>query len=113
MDDFEVVIEDIWDELYVVNVKGMFFCVRVVVLFMKKSKVGVIVNVGSIVGLIGVGLFMFYVVLKLVVYGLMKLLVYVLVFEIRVSGVVLGVVVMRWWVGWEEKMKSMIGILLL
>lgn len=38
MDDLEVATEDIWDELYAVNVKGMFFCARAVVPFMKKAR---------------------------------------------------------------------------
>lgn len=47
MDNLEVMTEDIWDELYAVNVKGMFFCARAVVPFMKKSRAGAIVNVGA------------------------------------------------------------------
>ncbi|WP_024573636.1 SDR family NAD(P)-dependent oxidoreductase, partial [Bacillus subtilis] len=30
MDDLEAATEDVWDELYAVNVKGMFFCARAV-----------------------------------------------------------------------------------
>lgn len=53
MDNLEAATEDIWDELYAVNVKGMFFCARAVAPFMKKSKAGAIVNVGSIAGVTG------------------------------------------------------------
>lgn len=36
MNDLEFVMDDVWDFLYDVNVKGMFYCVKVVVLYMKK-----------------------------------------------------------------------------
>lgn len=113
MDDLEAATEDIWDELYAVNVKGMFFCARAVVPFMKKSKAGAIVNVGSIAGLTGAGSSMPYAVSKSAVHGLTKSLAHALAPEIRVSGVVPGAVATRWWAGREEKMKSMIGTLLL
>ncbi len=113
MDDLEAATEDIWDELYAVNVKGMFFCARAVVPFMKKSKAGAIVNVGSIAGLTGAGSSMPYAVSKSAVHGLTKSLAHALAPEIRVSGVAPGAVATRWWAGREEKMKSMIGTLLL
>ncbi|WP_276731141.1 SDR family NAD(P)-dependent oxidoreductase [Bacillus sp. (in: firmicutes)] len=113
MDDLEAATEDIWDELYAVNVKGMFFCARAVVPFMKKSKVRAIVNVGSIAGITGAGSSMPYAVSKSAVHGLTKSLAHALAPEIRVSGVAPGAVATRWWAGREEKMKSMIGTLLL
>lgn len=63
-----------------------------------------IVNVGSVVGIIGIGLFIFYVVIKVVIYMMMKLLVIVLVFYIWVNCIFFGVVDIRWWVGNEDKM---------
>lgn len=103
MDDLEAATEDIWDELYAVNVKGMFFCARAVAPFMKKSKAGAIVNVGSIAGLTGAGSSMPYAVSKSAVHGLTKSLAHALAPEIRVSGVAPGAVATRWWAGREEK----------
>lgn len=111
MDDLEAATEDIWDELYAVNVKGMFFCARAVVPFMRKSKAGAIVNVGSIAGVTGAGSSMPYAVSKSAVHGLTKSLAHALAPEIRVSGVAPGAVATRWWAGREETMKSMIGSL--
>lgn len=111
MDNLEAATEDIWDELYAVNVKGMFFCARAVVPFMKKSKAGAIVNVGSIAGVTGAGSSMPYAVSKSAVHGLTKSLAHALAPEIRVSGVAPGAVATRWWTGREEKMKSIIGSL--
>ncbi|MCO4849373.1 SDR family NAD(P)-dependent oxidoreductase [Bacillus vallismortis] len=111
MDDLEAATEDVWDELYAVNVKGMFFCARAVAPFMKKSKAGTIVNVGSIAGLTGAGSSMPYAVSKSAVHGLTKSLAHALAPEIRVNGVAPGAVATRWWAGREEKMNSMIGTL--
>ncbi|MCY8533014.1 SDR family NAD(P)-dependent oxidoreductase [Bacillus vallismortis] len=111
MDDLEAATEDVWDELYAVNVKGMFFCARAVVPFMKKSKAGAIINVGSIAGITGAGSSMPYAVSKSAVHGLTKSLAHALAPEIRVNGVAPGAVATRWWAGREEKMKSMIGAL--
>lgn len=80
---------------------------------MKKSKDGAIVNVGSIAGITGAGSSMPYAVSKSAVHGLTKSLAHALAPEIRVSGVAPGAVATRWWAGREEKMKSMIGSLLL
>ncbi|MGW8263569.1 SDR family NAD(P)-dependent oxidoreductase, partial [Bacillus sp. LR--39] len=97
MDNLEAATEDIWDELYAVNVKGMFFCARAVAPFMKKSKAGAIVNVGSIAGVTGAGSSMPYAVSKSAVHGLTKSLAHALAPEIRVSGVAPGAVATRWW----------------
>ncbi|MBW7459783.1 SDR family NAD(P)-dependent oxidoreductase, partial [Paenibacillus sepulcri] len=55
LDDLEAAGDDVWDELYDVNVKGMFYCARAVAPWMKKNKQGAIVNLGSIAGLTGSG----------------------------------------------------------
>ncbi|MEC3759161.1 SDR family NAD(P)-dependent oxidoreductase [Bacillus halotolerans] len=113
MDDLDASTEDVWDELYAVNVKGMFFCARAAAPFMKKSKAGAIVNIGSIAGSTGAGSSMPYAVSKAAVHGLTKSLAHALAPEIRVCGVAPGAVATRWWAGREEKMKNMSGTLLL
>ena len=45
-DDLEAATEEVWDEFYDVNVKGMFYCARAVAPFMKNNKQGAIVNLG-------------------------------------------------------------------
>ncbi len=72
MDDLESVAEEVWDELFAVNVSGMFACARAVAPFMKQSRRGAIVNVGSIAGLTGVGSSLPYAVSKAAVHGLTK-----------------------------------------
>jgi NAD(P)-dependent dehydrogenase (short-subunit alcohol dehydrogenase family) len=44
-----------WDQLMAVNVKGVFFCVKHVIPYMKKDGGGSIINLSSIYGLVGAG----------------------------------------------------------
>ncbi|MCM3272660.1 SDR family NAD(P)-dependent oxidoreductase [Paenibacillus elgii] len=113
MDDLEAATEEVWDELYGVNVKGMFFCARAVAPFMKSNKQGAIVNVGSIAGITGLGSSLPYAVSKAAVHGLTKSLARALAPYIRVSCIVPGAVATRWWEGKEEQMKRLAPQLLL
>ncbi|HZR41963.1 MAG TPA: SDR family NAD(P)-dependent oxidoreductase [Ktedonobacteraceae bacterium] len=106
-DNLEDVTEDVWDELYAVNVKGMFYCARAVAPLMKQRKQGAIVNVGSIAGLTGMGSSLPYAVSKAAVHGLTKSLAQALAPEIRVCSVAPGAVETRWWAGQEERMKQL------
>ncbi|GMX62758.1 SDR family oxidoreductase [Paenibacillus elgii] len=113
MDDLEAATDEVWDELYNVNVKGMFFCARAVAPFMKSKKQGAIVNVGSIAGITGLGSSLPYAVSKAAVHGLTKSLARALAPYIRVSCIVPGAVATRWWDGKEEQMKRLAPQLLL
>jgi len=111
--DLEAATEEVWDELYDVNVKGMFYCARAVAPFMQKQKQGAIVNVGSVAGLTGIGSSLPYAVSKTAVHGLTKSLAQALAPVIRVNAVAPGAVQTRWWAGREEKMKQLSGSILL
>lgn len=113
MDDLESATEDVWDELFDVNVKGMFHCSRAVATYMKKSRQGAIVNIGSIAGQTGLGSSLPYAVSKAAVHGLTKSLARALAPDIRVNCVVPGAVATRWWSGREEQMKQLAPRLLL
>lgn len=113
LDDLEGVTEESWNELYNVNVKGMFFCARAVSPYMKANKQGAIVNVGSIAGLTGLGSSLPYAVTKAAVHGLTKSLARALAPEVRVCSVVPGAVATRWWEGREEAMHRLAGHILL
>ncbi|OXM82309.1 SDR family NAD(P)-dependent oxidoreductase [Paenibacillus rigui] len=111
--DLDGASEDIWDELYAVNVKGMFYCARAAAPYMKESMQGAIVNIGSIAGITGLGSSLPYAVSKAAVHGLTKSLARALAPYIRVNCVVPGAVETRWWAGREEQMKQLGGSLLL
>lgn len=112
-DDLEAATGEVWDDLYNVNVKGMFYCARAVYPFMKKNKQGTIVNLGSIAGQTGLGSSLPYAVSKAAVHGLTKSLARALAPDIRVNCVVPGAVQTRWWAGKEEQMKMLAPDLLL
>ncbi|WDM21983.1 SDR family NAD(P)-dependent oxidoreductase [Paenibacillus polymyxa] len=113
MDDLEAATEEVWDDLFNVNVKGMFYCARAVAPFMKRSKQGAIVNLGSIAGQTGLGSSLPYAVSKAAVHGLTKSLARALPPDIRVNCIVPGAVATRWWAGREEQMKTLAPHLLL
>lgn len=113
MNDLESVTDEAWDELYQVNVKGMFYCARAAAPEMKKQKQGVIVNLGSIAGITGSGSSLPYAVSKAAVHGLTRSLARSLAPDIRVSSVAPGAVATRWWAGREQQMEQLAGSLLL
>jgi 3-oxoacyl-[acyl-carrier protein] reductase len=106
MDDLESATEEVWDELFDVNVKGMFYCARAVAPFMKNQK-GAIVNLGSIAGQTGLGSSLPYAVSKAAVHGLTKSLARALAPDIRVNCIVPGAVETRWWAGREALMSRL------
>ncbi|TVY11041.1 SDR family NAD(P)-dependent oxidoreductase [Paenibacillus cremeus] len=105
MEDLESVTGDIWDALFDVNVKGMFYCARAVAPYMKKQQQGAIINLGSIAGQTGLGSSLPYAVSKAAVHGLTKSLARALAPDIRVNCIVPGAVATRWWEGREEQMN--------
>jgi len=111
--DLEAATEEVWDELYDVNVKGMFYCARAVAPFMKKNKQGAIVNLGSIAGNTGLGSSLPYAVSKAAVHALTKSLARALAPDIRVNCIAPGAVATRWWEGREEQMMKLAPNLLL
>jgi 3-oxoacyl-[acyl-carrier protein] reductase len=113
MDDLEAATSEVWDELYGVNVKGMFFCARAVAPYMKQNGQGAIVNLGSIAGHTGAGSSLPYAVSKAAVHGLTRSLARALAPDIRVNCVAPGAVATRWWAGREEQMHKLAPNLLL
>ncbi len=111
--DLEAAGEEVWDELFDVNVKGMFYCARAAAPYLKQSKQGAIVNLGSIAGNTGNGSSLPYAVSKAAVHGLTKSLARALAPDIRVNCVAPGAVATRWWAGREEQMHSLAPNLLL
>ncbi|WP_232698060.1 SDR family NAD(P)-dependent oxidoreductase [Brevibacillus daliensis] len=112
-DDLEAATDEVWDELFDVNVKGMFYCSRAIAPFMKERQRGAIVNIGSIAGQTGMGSSLPYAVSKAAVHGLTKSLARALAPNISVNCVAPGAVETRWWAGREKQMNSIAPNLLL
>lgn len=113
MDDLEAATGEVWDDLFDVNVKGMFYCARAVAPYMKAHHQGAIVNLGSIAGQTGLGSSLPYAVSKAAVHGLTKSLAKALAPDIRVNCIVPGAVATRWWDGREAQMNKLAPRLLL
>ncbi|MGF7029948.1 3-oxoacyl-[acyl-carrier protein] reductase [Paenibacillus mucilaginosus] len=109
LDDLEAAEDEVWDTLFAVNVKGMFYCARAAAPFLKRSGQGAIVNVGSIAGSTGLGSSLPYAVSKAAVHGLTRSLARALAPDIRVSCAAPGAVETRWWAGREERMRQLAG----
>jgi 3-oxoacyl-[acyl-carrier protein] reductase len=107
MDNLKAETKEIWDELFDVNVKGMFYCARAVAPFIKKNQKGAIVNLGSIAGQTGLGSSLPYAVSKAAFHGLTKSLARALAPDIRVNCILPGAVTTRWWAGREKQMKRL------
>ncbi|WP_282943402.1 SDR family NAD(P)-dependent oxidoreductase [Paenibacillus sp. RC67] len=113
IDDLNAASEEVWDEIFDVNVKGMFYCARAASRFMKLNLQGAIVNIGSIAGQTGLGSSLPYAVSKAAVHGLTKSLARALAPYVRVNCIVPGAVATRWWAGREEQMHRLAPQLLL
>ncbi|NIK71300.1 SDR family oxidoreductase [Paenibacillus sp. BK720] len=111
--DLDAATGEVWDELFDVNVKGMFYCARAAAPLMNRQGQGAIVNVGSIAGSTGLGSSLPYAVSKAAVHGLTKSLARALAPRIRVNCVVPGAVATRWWSGREDQMLRLAPNLLL
>lgn len=109
MDDLDAVTDDIWDSLFNVNVKGMFYCIKAVVPYMKKQHFGAIVNMGSVAGMTGIGSSIPYAATKSAIHTMTKSLAIALAPSIRVNSISPGAVETRWWAGNEEKMYQLTG----
>ncbi|HEX5311831.1 SDR family oxidoreductase [Aquabacterium sp.] len=111
--DLEQVTDDIWDELFAVNVKGAFNCSRAAAPYLRLRPGSAIVNVGSIAGETGYGSSLPYAVSKAALHGLTRSLARALAPSIRVNCIAPGAVETRWWNGYENKMRQLAGELAL
>ncbi|NLP44504.1 MAG: SDR family oxidoreductase [Peptococcaceae bacterium] len=106
--DLEGMREEYWDNIFAVNVKGLFFCCRAAASELKKTN-GVIVNITSIAGLSGLGSSIAYSASKAAAISITKSLARVLAPEVRVIGVAPGIVLTRWVEGQEEHIERLAG----
>ncbi len=107
-DDLEGMKEEFWDDIWAVNVKGLFFCCRAAAPELKKTK-GVIINISSIAGLTGLGSSIAYSASKAAAISVTKSLARVLAPEVRVNSVAPGVVRTRWIEGQEKHIEHLAG----
>lgn len=95
LNDLESVTDDVWAELFEVNVQGLFQVCRAAAPHLKQRQ-GAIVNISSIAGATGVGSCIPYAASKAAVNSVTKSLSKVLAPEVRVNAVAPGPVKTRW-----------------
>ncbi len=106
--DLEGMKDEYWDDVFSVNVKGLFFCCRAAADELRKTK-GVIVNITSIAGLTGLGSSIAYSASKAAAISVTKSLARVLAPEVRVLSVAPGIVLTRWVEGQEDHIERLAG----
>ncbi|AET67620.1 dehydrogenase of unknown specificity, short-chain alcohol dehydrogenase like protein [Desulfosporosinus orientis DSM 765] len=104
--DLEGMKDEYWDEIFGVNVKGMFFCCRAAAEELKKNR-GCIINISSIAGLTGLGSSIAYAASKAAATSVTKSLARVLAPEVRVNAVAPGIVQTRWVEGKEAHISKL------
>ena len=97
--DLEAVTEEIWDDVFAVNLKGVFFVSRAAGQWMREhgDGHGVIVNVASVAAFVPRGSSIPYSVSKAAVVHATKALAEALAPQVRVNAVAPGLVLTRWW----------------
>jgi 3-oxoacyl-[acyl-carrier protein] reductase len=93
--------DEIWDRTLNTNLRGVFYCVRQAVPYLKKQEGSAIVNIASVAGLGGVGSSMIYAASKGAVITMTKSLARALAPDVRVNAVAPGFVRTRF-AGWTE-----------
>jgi 3-oxoacyl-[acyl-carrier protein] reductase len=94
--NLEAMEEEIWDRIFAVNLKGVFFCCRAVAALMKQQGSGRIINIASVAGLTGNGSSIAYCAAKSGVISVTKSLARVMAPEVTVNAIAPGLIDTRW-----------------
>jgi 3-oxoacyl-[acyl-carrier protein] reductase len=105
--DLEAVTAEVWDEIFGVNVRGTFQCIRAALPLLRQRK-GAVVNVTSVAGLQGDGSSIPYAASKAALNTMTKSLARVLAPEVRINAVAPGPVRTRWLAGYEDRVEKMV-----
>ncbi len=103
--DLEAVTEAVWDDIFSVNVRGAFQCVRAAAPLLKERN-GSVVNVSSVAGLQGHGSSIPYAASKAALNAMTKSLARALAPHVRVNAVAPGPIKTRWLAGREEMVRQ-------
>jgi 3-oxoacyl-[acyl-carrier protein] reductase len=103
--DLEAVTERVWDDIFSVNLRGAFQCVRASAPLLKERN-GSVVNVTSVAGLQGHGSSIPYAASKAALNAMTKSLARALAPHVRVNAVAPGPIKTRWLAGREEMVRQ-------
>jgi 3-oxoacyl-[acyl-carrier protein] reductase len=96
--DLDALTDEIWDEIFQVNLKGAFYCCRAAMQLLKERR-GNIVSVSSVAGLTGMGSSVPYCASKGALNTLTQSLARAFGPEVRVNAVAPGPILTRWLAG--------------
>lgn len=94
--DLKGVIEEDFDQIFAVNVKGVFFCSRTAIPEMERRGHGHIINVASIAGITGLGSSLVYAASKAAVINLTRGMAHGQAPKVQINSVSPGMVDTRW-----------------
>lgn len=103
--DLDALTDEIWDEIFQVNVKGAFYATRAAMPFLKERK-GTVVNVTSVAGIAGQGSSVPYCASKAALNCMTLSLARAFGPEVRVNAVAPGPILTRWLEGREAHVEK-------
>jgi 3-oxoacyl-[acyl-carrier protein] reductase len=106
--DLEAVTDEIWDEIFQVNLKGAYYACRAGMPLLKERK-GAIVNVSSVAGLLGHGSSIPYSASKAAMNCMTQSLARAFAPEVRVNAVAPGPILTRWLEGHMDHVEKAIA----
>ena len=106
--DLDAVTDEIWDEIFQVNLKGAFYCSRAAMPYLR-ARQGSIVNVSSVAGQSGQGSSIPYCASKGAMNTLTKSLAKAFGPDVRVNAVAPGPILTRWLEGREEQIEKFLA----
>ena len=103
--DLDALTDAVWDEIFGVNVKGAFYCIRAAMPLLKAAK-GSVVNVTSVAGLTGQGSSIPYCASKAALNCMTQSLARAFGPDVRVNAVAPGPINTRWLAGREAQVAK-------
>lgn len=103
--DLDALTDAVWDEIFQVNVKGAFYCIRAAMPLLKAAR-GNVVNVTSVAGLTGMGSSIPYAASKAALNCMTQSLARAFGPDVRVNAVAPGPILTRWLEGREAHIQK-------
>jgi 3-oxoacyl-[acyl-carrier protein] reductase len=103
--DLDALTDAVWDEIFQVNLKGAFYCIRAAMPLLKAVK-GNVVNVSSVAGLTGMGSSIPYAASKGAMNCMTQSLARAFGPDVRVNAVAPGPILTRWLEGREAQVQK-------
>jgi 3-oxoacyl-[acyl-carrier protein] reductase len=107
--ELDALTEAVWDEIFQVNLKGAFYCIRAAMPLLKAAK-GNVVNVSSVAGLTGTGSSIPYAASKAAMNCMTQSLARAFGPDVRVNAVAPGPILTRWLEGREAQVQKFLEL---